>query len=762
MKLSLLVAACFSLLLTGCSAIKGLSKDVLQPNSPDTQAEAGRVYISAYPPLAWSDIASKLSPEFDEDSAKDLLTKVLPITQSDDISFRRGFAAGLEANLAGTEAISSSVLNRTTNEQTGEVTSATRTDESTESRSSGERPDIDPSAPSFESRAALAGAAQGVDPFIQYRAAAALYQEIQLLNEYLKARVADENLDAYLFRARVTLHPFARRQPLDVYTRIWVQSVLCKDTDNKPTKARRDIELCKKDGKEDGFVERYARPTVVPLLITDNFERNDTRRIEQAIRQIEANVSALVSGAGLGAGIESVRDELRQLRGSEFNNLQSIAQYDQNKLLVRFGGAYSPNSQYEMRPQTYDVAFVVLVPKATKMQNDTWSTKKKSRRMIIYESSSFRNARNGKPLPQVDRNYLSSMTSQISQRMRNWNFSKESRRCARDLAADFRFEDIRWVLQSPNQKPKDKRKACQSDDTQLPESCVRSWRCDGEKGRIVFDFPTLYDFIDDFQDINHLSSVIVDLPPTNPVLPPAQTASLRDINNRGSIVRLAGSKRINNTSQLIATLIVTDEDETPSKSYKLSAESFSVSKTGVLEITFPSLSAHELPNDNLRLLVGHKVANSDAKCGLRDATKGGTNSAAYYCSYPSVVVNAPASRPAIQPQVFNFAGLHSRILMKDGEGTARVLIQPGNKSFVPKGGYRIIVENALVKDDGAGADMSTNSYVFTTAGVHNLSVLNINSGDTVRLRAYALNEEKRPLADVTHPDPVSFVVDTAN
>ena len=58
------------------------------------------------------------------------------------------------------------------------------------------------------------------EPFLQYQTALSLYQEVQLLNSYVRNAARRSGYIPYIMRLQVTVLPFARNQPYDVYADI--------------------------------------------------------------------------------------------------------------------------------------------------------------------------------------------------------------------------------------------------------------------------------------------------------------------------------------------------------------------------------------------------------------------------------------------------------------------------------------------------------------------------------------------------------------
>ena len=58
------------------------------------------------------------------------------------------------------------------------------------------------------------------EPSLQYNTALALHQEVQLLNSYIRNAAKRSGYIPYIVRLQITVLPFARNQPYDVYADI--------------------------------------------------------------------------------------------------------------------------------------------------------------------------------------------------------------------------------------------------------------------------------------------------------------------------------------------------------------------------------------------------------------------------------------------------------------------------------------------------------------------------------------------------------------
>ena len=212
------------LCLSACASLAPGSS-ALEEKEVESKFQAGSIDIAAFRPIPWSLVRDDLQPNFGQTNARDLLDDVVPNVGGDDFRVRRSSQSDIRGNIAGpviNDVQGSQSETNTDNEGTTTTTSSsTQSNENT--RATPET--INVTAPSNgTSRAAdialnAAITSAGFDPNLQYRSATALFQNIQLLDRYLEHGVSNDDLSrAYLMRVQITVNPFARQQPYDIYT----------------------------------------------------------------------------------------------------------------------------------------------------------------------------------------------------------------------------------------------------------------------------------------------------------------------------------------------------------------------------------------------------------------------------------------------------------------------------------------------------------------------------------------------------------------
>lgn len=549
-----LVSACA---LASCTQLDAINP--LQPNTPDTSYEAGRVHLGMYAPLEWYSISQQLKPGFAVSSADALKADVLPVTSTDGTLLQDLRSFNFALDLAGSAVSKSST--RTTDAATdalgGTVTTATGQAVRTET--------LTPGSMSLDTAAAGAPSGQvpgtgidvasvlglGVDPFLRVRAQAALWQEIQLLNRYLDAEVAGTGETPYLFRAQLSVQPFGHDIPYDVYSEVFVEPV-------------RD---------EKSRTERIE-PRIIPLVIIDNSQGSAERRLANAAQQLETTVSALVASKGIGVGRNQLKQQLRDLQAVGIDSAVMIGQSQDAQLTVRIGAPKSPGGSYEMVPRTYEVTFLVLWPSNG------------GDKVVVKQYATMRHAKTGKRIEAFPRQGIDKEASRLVALVEN------------QLTPDC-IKVMKHNL-TDNKSIKDG----------VPSQCdvggkKIDWHSRSAEARRVVEFlgrfgiaydADLFQQFRDFFDARYPSTIEVRLPAVDVRFPPGQTAVLKDTGSGAASVSLAGSSGLNpKADKLEAQLYfkgkVPVAGGPASPDITLSAGKISVDSDGVVTMAYASPSA---------------------------------------------------------------------------------------------------------------------------------------------------------------------------
>lgn len=433
--MKLAFAVVLPLILGGCAT--GAGNLALEPKLAASKYAAGEVNISTFDPIPWYTVADSLKPKFDVKNAGELLDDVAPVVGGDDYRSSRRTSFSLQAQLAGpvVDNTATDASNSATDASGNTVTTSSSQTNATTTKATPDTVTAQPATLTSQIGTPGPLTDYSFDPDLKYRAATALFQNIQLLDRYLDQAPGPKGSTAYLLRSQITVNPYAHSEPYDVYARLQLEL----NTDTLATDSRLDeaVETAFKLPRTDkGF--KSIRDSAVntarsvlnnarfelklyPLIISDNLERIDTRRIAEQLQSIQLGLSARAGAASGGAGFNSALDRLRSLVGSDLNSLVTYSQPDDRAMLVRFGAAFDADSGYSMRARTYDVLFVIVSNDAQIMSeicrdpvlkelnaqlsanksDDCTSQKALLRQLTVYLDSYLRDARTGEKLPPI-------------------------------------------------------------------------------------------------------------------------------------------------------------------------------------------------------------------------------------------------------------------------------------------------------------------------------------------------------------------------
>lgn len=415
------VFVCFgfiSLTLSGCCG--GLDK----AQTFNSVQEAGSVHVSALSISRWDYYVNSLQPQFtmtpdlalalalprtsiSQNSVAEIVSGGLQIglpqsTQSNAITqaLTQGLTssagntsnAGTSTSSGTTTANGNTTANASTSSTGSTATTSTTTTNgnqtTTQTTTTQQGPGILPpnllpsvTQPNAATATGPSGTVQ-IDPILTYTAATAIYQEVQLLNAYVKDAVLRYGYTPYLARVQIAVIPFARKEPYDVYVNLGMFSRCANGDDEAPV-------------------------VVIPLLVTDDVETGQATNTLNVARQLALSLGGMVSNVALQAGLSDLKDQFKAILGTDFNSLYMVTRGGDNVVQVRLGAARNPNLEvgYGMLTQTHNVSLLLLVDHNYSPDEGKCSTLKDGDNLKagpqvwINSFSRFRNANTGEELP---------------------------------------------------------------------------------------------------------------------------------------------------------------------------------------------------------------------------------------------------------------------------------------------------------------------------------------------------------------------------
>ena len=354
--------ATFCLLLMSCSHFRDT-----KPVRFAKQADVGSVHVAVQSVAPFEGYINSLQPQFEYDTNK-AIAAAIQQTQTEESQLFRALMASLSVSGPQT------ALSNTKKTEGG-----IRTEEHTETTTQGDLGKVTaPAAAPTNTAAAksLADEKIGLDQSLTFRAAAALLQEVTLLNAYVRDAAISRGARPYIIRMLVTLFPNARLEPYDAYSTIsFFETPRSGDDEYLRTAGfttyeaaegdaaiQADIALALKGAKE----APCTRPIeVIPLVVTDNIESSLHSDAAQRIRDLSAALQAFAGATAVGANARSRAEDSNKTLSRNLNSLFTLARVAPNAIEARLGAAWA-NGRFVMVPRTFNVTVILLVPTATK------------------------------------------------------------------------------------------------------------------------------------------------------------------------------------------------------------------------------------------------------------------------------------------------------------------------------------------------------------------------------------------------------------
>lgn len=346
---SALGALALAMLLASCTPTK-----LYKPTTVDYRDEAGGVLLSVNSVGRWEQVADAMQPKFNLANGDDALSKVLPTTARIQQQLLNAF--GFSLGLGLPQSFRESVATRTASEsQTTTVaggqttTGASSNLGNTSTTTATTKPGVAPTAPSGtlaggELPSGMApGSDLGLDPLLQYRAAASLYQAVQLMNREVELAAKRNKYVPYMVRMQLATIPYRRHLPYDVHAQ--VEFFPSRDT----------LSIRNADNET-------RLPYVVPLIVTDDLEQAIKSSTAEVARQLGLAVNLMVQGVGGNVGAKSESRNRESVLAADVNSLLTVARLNDSGIYIRLGAANEATGGYSLVGRTYDIALLLLVP----------------------------------------------------------------------------------------------------------------------------------------------------------------------------------------------------------------------------------------------------------------------------------------------------------------------------------------------------------------------------------------------------------------
>ena len=199
------------------------------------------------------------------------------------------------------------------------------------------------------------------DPVLRFTAATALYQEVQMLNRYIRDAAIPNGFRPYMVRLQVSLMPNRRHAPYDAYTTL--SFFVPGEREEMPTGDALPLTT-----QDDIFLQPFGNaPKVLPVVVTDNLEATvQSRSLERVFSLLytlaEFPGVDIVDKMDSGVVEDAIADEVH---GRDLNSLFSVSRLSENTLRIRMGAMQQATADYAMIPRNHHVTLLLMVPEGS-------------------------------------------------------------------------------------------------------------------------------------------------------------------------------------------------------------------------------------------------------------------------------------------------------------------------------------------------------------------------------------------------------------
>ena len=338
-----------SILLVALSSLAACTPPFDTYQRVNTSEEAGNVFVSASPAIAWTEISEKLQPQLNLSMAE---ARTLAATSTSSLvsQYLSSLSVGLRAGLpTRTSSWTTALAEDGSSTTTGQRTHAPGTvPDSSGTKATG----IDNSslAPDFSKMPAN----NAVDGNTLLSHAVALYQYAQILDNSISKSILPLGYRPYLITLQINQQPRLRNLPYDTFV-----DVALLPSGLNFTKQSDQMGLFKATPKSK--TDKLPPVIAYPLVISDAMEINSVEKSLETIRQASLGISGMIQAIGVNAGVERAVDRLLAKSGANRNSLITVGRVSDSMLRIRLGAYDSGSGGLVMAARSYNISLMILV-----------------------------------------------------------------------------------------------------------------------------------------------------------------------------------------------------------------------------------------------------------------------------------------------------------------------------------------------------------------------------------------------------------------
>lgn len=607
--------------------------------------QAAAILVSVNSVAPWDQVADALAPNFNLANGDAALAQVAPVTSRVQEQVLSAFGLGLGLGVAPAKLGTSA---------TPPTTAA-------------------PALPAALPATGTGAGDAGIDPTLKYQAALALYQTVQLMNREIANAAVQSCTVPYVVQLKLAVIPYRRNLPYDVHARIsfFTDSAASDQADIRPPdtpQLRGAASLTRSEAnlpdttscKDNGDL-----PQAVPLLATDDIERALKSRAVETAQQIGLALSAAHLGVGGSLSANSLNEALASVSAQDINSRLTVTRQSDNTIYARIGAASAATAQYALVGQTYDVALLLLVPRAyieAHLSPPSPATPTLPGIQVVF-STELRNTDDGSVLPdrpeatflaQTDAAMREVLVGRYQSLDEQWSKLDAATRdrIARCIASGITTSDFDRFKQNL---------AAPCTPKGAPSRYAFSLR-DLDPDYVIALWTRLSALLAD----GGFKSAAFDLPLRPDVIVPPQTAVVFDDTKDKAQIQLQNVTGAQSRTITASLLLSAGPSGKAKETYPLPAQSVAFdASTRLLTLTFPSPAKWGIGDIDWS---ASKLQITPQRCSTESVCPN------FLLPPPIAVVYAKASGGAEAAPGFSFAAKSAQIVADKGNGTATILL----------------------------------------------------------------------------------------
>jgi hypothetical protein len=334
------------------------------PLRVERQDQAGTYHVAVLSVAPWVEYVDALQSKFDLEP-KEALALAVPTTRKLDDRFLDALRVAIKLSPEQTLRSKNEASHIVHEVKPGDVSAI-----QTQGSPAGSR-----TAAGLPPEKSVVDTEAAIDPMLRYWTANALYQEVQLLNRYVKHAAIRNHFIPYVVRLQIGLLPLARNEPYDAFVDVSFFTKAAEEAEEfsrdefsnpKPVISSLSTQLsqaCPTISASPNSGNNFLKlPQVIPLMVSDNVEATAHAQSMNQIQQYSLALLLMAQGFSASGEFDKLRDRLQTVFGHELNSLLTTTRVTDNTVRIRLGAFQHVGSNYAMVPRTHNITLLLMIP----------------------------------------------------------------------------------------------------------------------------------------------------------------------------------------------------------------------------------------------------------------------------------------------------------------------------------------------------------------------------------------------------------------